>query len=224
MPIYILVADDDSVLQNLMCDILKKQGYIPLKANNGQEALDIFFSRSDIALCILDVMMPIYDGFEVMKEIREYSDVKILMLTALGDEAHEIKGLCRGADDYIAKPFSYPVLIARIDSLLRKIKADTSQLIQEQELTINRQLYRVTLNGETVELNNKEYQLLLYLIENKKIVLTREKILDKIWGFDYDGDIRTIDAHIKMLRKKLGDYGNHIKTIRSIGYKFEADI
>lgn len=222
MNIYILVADDDSVFRGLICDIIKKQGYLPVPVKNGREAIDTFFSHKNIALCILDVMMPIYDGWEVLAEIRQRSDVPILMLTALGDEYHEIKGLTHGADDYIAKPFSYQIFIARVESLLRKIKKEQSQIILEGKISINFATHEVMVDGQDIVLNNKEFLLLSLFIQNKGIVLDRDKILDRIWGFDFDGDNRTVDSHIKMLRAKLGTFGEYIITVRGTGYKFEV--
>lgn len=221
MQINILVADDDEMLRKLTCDVIKKQGYNPISANDGQEALDLFFEHNNFELCILDVMMPKLTGLQVLEEIRKHSTVPVIMLTALGDEEDEIQGFEKGADDYIAKPFSYPVLVARIDNMLKKVKEINSQIISEGEITFNNQTHEVTVKGEKVELNHKEYMLLEYFILNKKLVLTREQILNNIWGYDYDGDIRTIDSHIKMLRKKLGDCNEYIKTIRGTGYKFE---
>ena len=222
MSINILIADDDSVFRNLICDILQKQGYIPIPAKNGREALDTFFSESNIALCILDVMMPIYNGWEVLEEIRQHSDVPIIMLTALGDEHHEIKGLLHGADDYIAKPFSYPLFIARIEAALRKTKKELSHVITAGKISINPATHRVLVDGMDVVLNHKEFLLLSLFMTNKGIVFDRDKILDRIWGFDFEGGSRTVDSHIKMLRAKLDKYGDYIITIRGTGYKFEV--
>lgn len=223
MALYILVADDDAVFRRLLCDIIKKQGYEVLEAANGQEAIDIFFSRTDISLLVLDVMMPVYDGFEVLKEVRERSDIPVLMLTALGDEKHEVKGLSKGADDYIAKPFSYEVLVARINSLLRKAKKESLQNIYIGDIQIDQSSHKVFIGKEELILNNKEYSLIIYFIKNKNIVLSREKILCGVWGYDFDGDIRTIDSHIKMLRAKLLHCNGYIKTIRGSGYVFEVE-
>lgn len=219
----VLVADDDPVFRSLICDILRKQKYIPVEAENGQQAIDIFFSDIDICLCILDVMMPVYDGWEVLKEIREKSDVPIIMLTALGDEQHEVAGLSYGADDYIAKPFSYPVFVARIESLLRKKKRENESRINIGRIFLDRSNHKVMVGDEEIILNNKEYHLLLYFITNKGIVLDREKILYAVWGYDFEGDIRTIDAHIKMLRNKLLDCNGYIRTVRGTGYVFEVE-
>lgn len=222
MKINILVADDDPIFRNLICDIIKKQGYSPIPVKNGQEAIDTYFSNKDISLCILDVMMPIYDGWEVLSEIRQRSDVPTIMLTALGDERYEIMGLSHGADDYITKPFSYPVFIARVESLLRKIKKSQSQILAEGKISINLANHQVIADDEIVVLNNKEFLLLTFLAKNKGIVFDRYKILDHVWGFDFDGDSRTVDSHIKMLRGKLGSVGQYIITVRGTGYKFEV--
>lgn len=222
MSINILVADDDDVLRGLICDILKKQGYCPIPAADGKQSLDIYFSSTDISLCILDVMMPIYDGWKVLEEIREKDDTPILMLTALEDEQNEVKGLLCGADDYIAKPFSYPVFIARVESLLRKVKKEYDSVQEYGNLIINKQTHKVFVYDDEIYLNNKEYRLLCYLATNKNIVLDREKILSHIWGFDFEGDIRTVDAHIKMLRNKLNQCASYIVTVRGVGYKFEV--
>lgn len=222
MDIQILVADDDQVLRDLVCDIVKNQGCTPFEACDGQQALDIFFGSNDIDLLILDVMMPVYNGWEVLKEIREHSDVPVIMLTALGDEKHEVFGLKKGADDYIAKPFSYEVLVARLNTLLRRLKNERSVEIKIGKIIIDQEKHKVTACGSEVNLNHKEYRLLLYFIKNSNRVLTREQILFSIWGYDFDGDIRTIDTHIKMLRAKLLGCGKYIKTVRGSGYMFEV--
>lgn len=223
MDIKILVADDDQFLRELVCDIIKKQGYIPIEACNGQEALDIFFSSNNIDLIILDVMMPIYDGWEVLREIREQSEVPIIMLTALADEKHEVLGFKQGADDYISKPFSYEVIVARIDAHLRRVKKERLIEIRVGNITIVQEKRKVMVGGVEVELNKKEYALLLYLIKNSNRILTREQILCSVWGYDFDGDIRTIDTHIKTLRAKLLECGVYIKTARGSGYMFEVN-
>ncbi len=223
MEIKILVTDDDPIFRDLVCDIVKKEGCIPVEAGNGQQAIDIFFASSDIDLIILDVMMPLYDGWEVLKKIREYSDVPVIMLTALGDEKHEVFGLRKGADDYIAKPFSYEIFVARLNNLLKKVKKQRICEIIMGGIVINQANHRVTVNDSEIELNRKEYNLLLYFVKNKNRVLTREQILSSIWGYDFDGDIRTIDTHIKTLRAKLSGCGEYIKTVRGSGYMFEVD-
>ena len=223
MDIKVLIADDDPVFRELVSDIIKKEGYFSVEACNGQQAIDIFFGSKDINLIILDVMMPLYDGWEVLKEIREHSDVPVIMLTALGDETHEVFGLKKGADDYIAKPFSYEIFVARINSLLRKLKNERLVEIMVGEILINQAAHIVTVNDMEIELNRKEYNLLIYFIKNRDMVLTRDQILCSIWGYDFDGDIRTIDTHIKTLRAKLSNCSDYIKTMRGIGYMFEVE-
>ncbi len=227
MKINILIAEDDLVMQKLLSDIVRKQGYNPITASDGQEALDRFFeqpknSDSTIDLCILDVMMPIYTGWEVLESIREYSDVPIMMLTALGDESHELKGLKSGANEFITKPFSYPILIARIENLLKQTQKEQLKAIEVGKLSFCNETREIVADGNKIELNNKEYLLLEYFLGNQKKVLTRDQILIQIWGFDYDGDVRTVDTHIKMLRKKLGSCGEYIQTVRGVGYQFIA--
>ena len=223
MDIKILVADDDTLFRQLICDILKKQNYIPIEAANGKEATDLFFANNDINLVILDVMMPIYNGWEVLEMIRQQSEVPILMLTALGDERDQLNGLSKGADDYIAKPFSYALFTARINALLRKVKKEQMSKVNIGEIEIDLATHKVVIGTEVITLNNKEYNLLLYLIKNKNIVLSRDKILNNVWQYDFEGDIRTIDAHIKMLRSKLLHCNNYIKTVRGSGYIFEVN-
>lgn len=222
MKLKILIADDDERLRSLICDILEKQGYETLSANDGEEALELYENNPDISLLILDVMMPNLNGFEVISEIRDSSDVAILMLTAFGDEENEINGLQKGANDYIAKPFSYPIFIARVESLLRKIKKEKSSNILIGDLQIQRGAHKVFVKKEEILLNNKEYQLLDFLVSNSGVVLSRAKILDTIWGFDYDGDDKTINTHIKMLRSKLGVCSEYIVTKKGTGYVFES--
>ena len=222
MDIKILVADDDAVFRELVCDILHKESWECIQAGNGQEALDLFFAVKGIDLVILDVMMPIYDGLAVLREIRDYSDIPVLMLTALGDARNEVVGLRQGADEYIAKPFGYEVFVARLHALLRKAKKDKLSEVKIGELSIDRVGQKVKAGEVFVELNRKEYQLLLYLVKNRNIVLQRGQLLDAVWGYDYDGDIRTIDTHIKTLRAKLLQCGEYIKTIRGSGYRFEG--
>lgn len=222
MEIKILIAEDDQMFMDLVCDIVKKEGYIPVKANHGKEAIDIFFSSKDIDIVILDIMMPIYDGWEVLKEIREHSEVPVIMLTALGDERNEVLGLKKGADEYISKPFSYPVFIARLNSIIRKLNKDRFEEIRIGKIKIDQETHKVIVEGLKVDLNHKEYNLLIYLVKNKHRVLTREQILINVWGYDFEGDIRTIDTHIKTLRAKLLICGNYIKTVRGSGYMFEV--
>lgn len=223
MEIKILVADDDEVFRELVCDIIKKEGYVPIEACNGQEAVDIFFQCNDIDLIILDVMMPVCDGWEVLNSVREYSEVPIIMLTALGDERHEVLGLKKGADEYISKPFSYEIFLARLNTILRKVKKNRNEELIVGEIKINQGTHRVSIGDLEVDLNRKEYRLLIYFIKNKGRVLNREQILNSVWGYDFEGDIRTIDTHVKTLRAKLSKCGECIKTVRGSGYMFEVN-
>ena len=223
MNFNILIADDDPIIRELLSDIVKKEGYTSIQASNGMEAIDIFFARTDIDLIILDVMMPKYDGWEVLNEIREFSNVPIIMLTALGDERHELVGLEKGADDYISKPYSYKIFVARMNKQIRKIQKDSLEEIKIGEIVINQEAHKVYISNSEIEINRKEYKLLCYFIKNKNRVLTREQILESVWGYEFEGDIRTIDTHIKMLRAKLLSASVYLKTIRGTGYMFEVD-
>ncbi|NOW05813.1 response regulator transcription factor [Clostridium beijerinckii] len=223
MDIKILIAEDDNIFRDLVCDIVRKEGYMPIQACDGEEAINMFFDNNDIDLVILDVMMPVYDGWEVLKEIREKSEVPIIMLTALGDEKHEVLGLKKGADDYIGKPFSYEIFVARLNNIVKKVKKKFSDEIAVGNLKIYQRTHKVVIDDEEIKLNPKEYNLLLYLVGNVNTVLSREQILDKVWGYNFDGDIRTIDTHIKTLRAKLSEQGDWIKTIRGSGYMFEVE-
>ncbi len=220
--IKILVVDDESRMRKLVKDFLLKQNYEVLEAGDGRAALDIFFEQQDIALIILDVMMPKMDGWQVCKEIRNYSKVPIIMLTAKSDEQDELLGFQLGVDEYITKPFSPKILVARVEAILRR----TNQVCDVESLEyggieIDKTAHVVMLDGETVDLSYKEFELLSYFMENKGIALSREKILNSVWNYDYFGDARTIDTHVKKLRSKLGSKGDMIKTIWGMGYKFE---
>lgn len=221
----ILIADDDYLLRDLLRDILEKEEYQVEEAENGIQALEIFNEKKDFDLVILDIMMPGKDGKEVLREIRKNSQIPVIMLTALGDTKSELEGFSLGACDYVSKPFHAKVLLARIRAAL--IYKDTSKPLEDGYCVGNLQVdlkgCRVLVKGKEAVLTNKEYQLLLYLMENKNIVLTRDQILERIWGFDYEGDIRTIDTHIKMLRMDLGECGNYIRTVRGIGYSFQPE-
>lgn len=221
MAVSILLADDDELLRDLVRDVLEEEGYIVYQAENGEQAVDIFWKHQDISLAVLDIMMPETDGMEVLKEIRLKSDIPVLMLTALGDSTNELNCLRNGANDFVSKPFHYDVLLERIKNLLKLTKNNESEVFEIGAIKMDPLGHKVYVEGEEITLNNKEYQLLELLIHNEKIVLSRETILDRIWGFDYEGDIRTIDTHIKMLRAKLGDAGEYIRTIRGTGYCFE---
>lgn len=222
----ILIADDDYLLRDLLRDILEKENYQVLEAQDGAAALACFRQNPEIALVILDIMMPGMNGKDVLKEIRKSSEVPVIMLTALGDSQSELEGLTLGACDYVSKPFHGEILLARIRAAL-KYKADAVdgdvQKWNVGKLTVSPQSCRVAVAGEEIVLTNKEYQLLVYLMENRNIVLTRDQILERIWGFDYDGDIRTIDTHIKMLRTDLKSCGEYIRTVRGIGYVFRLE-
>ncbi|MBS5933215.1 MAG: response regulator transcription factor [Clostridiales bacterium] len=217
----ILLVEDDKRLRKLIHDILKKEGYQVIEAGDGSEALKVFFEEREIELVILDIMLPLFNGIEVLTQIRKYSEVPVIMLTALGGEQDEIKGLNTGANDYISKPFSYEVLVARVNAIMRKKIKENESIINEGDIQVNQLTYEVKVAEETVDLNRKEYQLLIYLIMNKKSVLLRDQILDQVWGFDYEGDMRTIDTHIKTLRTKLKSCGQYIHTIRGAGYMFD---
>ena len=219
----ILVVDDESRMRKLVHDFLAKAGYQILEAEDGAEALDIYFANSDIALVILDVMMPKLNGYEVLKEIRAYSKVPVVMLTARGEEHDELKGFELGVDEYISKPFSPKILVARVQALLRRNKENTgSEVLEVGDIRLDKAAHTVTIAGKDVELSYKEFELLTYLMENKGIALSRERILNSVWNYDYFGDARTIDTHVKKLRSKLGEC-DYIKTVWGLGYKLEED-
>ena len=219
----ILIVDDESRIRKLIKDFLTRQGYIVCEAADGEEALDIFCSTNDIDLIITDVMMPKLDGFSLCEEIRKLSKIPIMMLTAKGDEQDELKGFELGVDEYISKPFSPKILTARVDALLRRTAGDEEEIIEEGGIVINKVAHTVMIDGRNVDLSFKEFELLTFFIENKGIALTREKILNNVWNYDYFGDARTIDTHVKKLRSKMGDRGDMIKTIWGMGYKFEVN-
>lgn len=220
----VLVVDDESRMRKLVRDFLVKSNFDVLEAGDGEQAVDIFFREKDIALIVLDVMMPKMDGWQVCREIRAYSKVPIIMLTARADEQDELLGFQLGVDEYISKPFSPKILVARIEAILRR----TNPKGQETLLTcggieVDKEAHQVKINGKDVELSYKEFELLTYFMENKGIALSREKILNNVWDYDYYGDARTIDTHVKKLRSKLGEQGNMIKTIWGMGYKLSED-
>ncbi len=220
----ILVVDDESRMRKLVKDFLTKNNYEVLEAEDGAQALDVFFREKDISLVLLDVMMPKMDGYQVCKEIREYSKVPVIMLTAKADEQDELKGFQYGVDEYITKPFSPKILVARVEAVLRRAGSGTSEeLLQVGQITIDKTAHIVTIGEKQVDLSYKEFELLTYFLENKGIALSREKILDHVWNYDYFGDARTIDTHVKKLRSKMGEQGNCIKTIWGMGYKFEVE-
>lgn len=216
----ILVADDESRMRKLVKDFLLKSNFEVLEAEDGCQALDLFYATKDIALIILDVMMPKMDGFEVCREIRQTSQVPIIMLTAKGDERDELQGFQLGVDEYITKPFSPKILVARVEAVLRRTnQSEETELLEYGGIVVDKTAHSVTIDGKPVDLSFKEFELLTYFMENKGIALSREKILNHVWNYDYFGDARTIDTHVKKLRSKLGDKGDLIKTIWGVGYK-----
>ena len=216
----ILVADDESRMRKLVKDFLIKSNFEVLEAEDGSQALDLFYATKDIALIILDVMMPKMDGFEVCREIRQTSQVPIIMLTAKGDERDELQGFQLGVDEYITKPFSPKILVARVEAVLRRTnQAEETELLEYGGIVVDKTAHSVTIDGKPIDLSFKEFELLTYFMENKGIALSREKILNHVWNYDYLGDARTIDTHVKKLRSKLGDKGDLIKTIWGVGYK-----
>lgn len=223
MAVSLLIADDDDLLRNLVKEVLEDEGYQVYTAADGQETVDIFWEHPEIALVILDIMMPKMDGIEVLQEIRERTDIPVLMLTALGDSSSELSCLRNGASDFVSKPFHYDILVERVKNLLRLTKAQNLEKMELGMLEIDPVAHKVFVQKEEIILNNKEFQLLEFLVNNQNIVLSREKILDRIWGYDYEGDIRTIDTHVKMLRANLKEAGSYIKTIRGVGYSFEVE-
>ncbi len=222
--IKILVVDDESRMRKLVKDFLVRENYEVLEAADGEAALDIFYREPDIAMLILDVMMPGQNGFEVCREVRESSKVPIIMLTAKGDESDELNGFELGVDEYIAKPFSPKILVARVGAILRRsVGSGQEETLCAGGISVDKTAHMVTVDGREVELSYKEFQLLVYFMENKGIALSREKILNHVWNYDYFGDARTIDTHVKKLRAKIGDKGEYIKTIWGMGYKFEVN-
>jgi len=219
----ILYADDDQALLSLVKDMLESQNYNVYTALDGQSAISLFFSKIHFDLVILDVMMPQYSGWEVLKQIRTSSDVPVIMLTALSDESNEINGFTNGADDYIAKPFHYEIFLARVNAMIRREKSAQQMNLSEGALCIEQANQKVLSDGCEVSLNHKEYQLLVYLMRNKDIVLTRDLLLDRVWGFDFEGDNRTVDTHIKTLRSKLGVCSAYLQTVWGYGYRFRVN-
>ena len=220
----ILVVDDESRMRKLVKDFLTKKNFQVLEAGNGEEAMDIFYEEKDIALIILDVMMPKMDGWEVCREIRKNSKVPIIMLTTRSDERDELLGFDLGVDEYISKPFSPKILVARVEAILRRTGQNNPEdVISAGGIVIDKAAHLATVDGKPMELSFKEFELLTYFLENQGIALSREKILNSVWNYDYFGDARTIDTHVKKLRSKMGDKGEYIKTVWGMGYKFEVD-
>ena len=218
----VLVVDDEARMRKLVKDFLSVKGFTVLEAGDGEEAVDIFFEQKDIALILLDVMMPKMDGWEVVKTIRKYSQVPIIMLTARGEERDELQGFNLGVDEYISKPFSPKILVARVEAILRRTNAASADVTEVGGIVVDKVAHQVTIDGKPVDLSYKEFELLSYFIDNQGIALSREKILNNVWNYDYFGDARTIDTHVKKLRSKLGEKGDYIKTIWGMGYKFEV--
>lgn len=220
----VLVVDDESRMRKLVKDFLQRENFEVLEAGDGSEALDVFFANNDIALIILDVMMPKMDGWQVCREIRAFSRVPIIMLTARGDEKDELQGFELGVDEYISKPFSPKILVARVEAILRRSGSgtDSGEILEVGGIHMDKAAHMVEIDGKSIDLSYKEFELLAYFMENKGIALSREKILNNVWNYDYFGDARTIDTHVKKLRSKLGEKGELIKTIWGMGYKLEV--
>lgn len=218
----VLIVDDEPRMRRLVKDFLVKSGYQVLEAENGSQALDIFYTNKDLSLIILDVMMPEIDGWQVCKEIRSISKIPIIMLTARSTEKDELLGFELGVDEYISKPFSPKILVARVEAILRRsFDLEEKKVVEYVGIVLDESAHRVTIDGKILELSYKEFELLAYFMENRGIALSREKILNHVWNYDYFGDARTIDTHVKKLRSKMGEKGNLIKTIWGIGYKLE---
>lgn len=218
----VLVVDDESRMRKLVKDFLSRSNYDVLEAENGEQAVDLFFEQKDISLIILDVMMPKMDGWQVCREIRKFSKVPIIMLTAKSDEKDELLGFELGVDEYISKPFSPKILVARVEAIVRRAIQTSEETIEIGGILVDKAAHEVKIDGETIELSVKEFELLTYFITNRGVALSREKILNNVWNYDYFGDARTIDTHVKKLRSKMGDKGDYIRTIWGMGYKFEV--
>lgn len=220
----ILVVDDESRMRKLVRDFLVRQDFDVLEAGDGEEALDLFYKDKSIALIILDVMMPKMNGWEVCREVRETSKVPIIMLTAKSDESDELMGFDLGVDEYISKPFSPKILVARVEAILRRTNqlGENAEIKKAGAIVLDKTAHEVRINDQPVDLSFKEFELLDYFLDNQGIALSRERILNSVWNYDYFGDARTIDTHVKKLRSKLGEYGDYIKTVWGMGYKFEV--
>ena len=219
--IKIMVVDDEARMRKLVRDYLAKSGYIVVEAVDGEDAYDKFVSTKDISLIVMDIMMPKMDGYETSREIRKISNVPIILLTAKSDEKDELKGYEQGVDEYITKPFSPKILVARIEAILRRTGTEEKEIIEAGGITLDVSAHKVLVDGKEIELSYKEFELLEFFMNNQGTALSREKILNSVWNYDYFGDARTIDTHVKKLRAKLGDRGDYIKTIWALGYKFE---
>ena len=219
----ILIVDDESRMRKLIKDFLQAKGYSILEAEDGEKALEVFEQNSsNISLILLDVMMPELDGWSVLRQIRQESKVPIIMLTARGEEQDELFGFELGVDEYISKPFSPKILVARVEAILKRVGAIEKEIKDYGGIEIDKDGRTVKVDGKTIELSLREYELLIYLVENENVALSRDKILNNVWNYDYYGDSRTIDSHIKKIRHKLGKRGRYIKTMRGVGYKFEV--
>ena len=218
----VLIADDEARMRKLVRDFLVKAGYQVVEAADGEEAVETVFNDSKIDLILLDVMMPKMDGWEVLKTVRKYSKIPVIMLTAKSDERDELRGFELGVDEYVTKPFSPKVLVARVDALLRRTNGEPQEVLSVGGIEINKAAHIVTVDGKELDLSFKEFELLQYFLENQGIALSREVILNNVWNYDYYGDARTIDTHVKKLRSKMGEKGNYIKTVWGMGYKFEG--
>lgn len=221
--VKVLMVDDEARMRKLVKDFLAIKGYRVIEAEDGEQAVDIFFKEKDIGLVILDVMMPKMDGWEVCRTLRLYSQVPIIMLTARSEERDELLGFELGVDEYISKPFSPKILVARIEAILRRGNAGTGEILEAAGIRVDKDAHEASVDGQPVDLSNKEFELLIYFMENQGMALSREKILNNVWNYDYFGDARTIDTHVKKLRSKLGEKGEFIKTIWGMGYKFEVN-
>ena len=221
---YILVVDDESRIRKLLRDFFTAKGYQILEAEDGEKAIEVFEeNRNKIKLILLDVMMPKLDGWSVLRKIRQESNLPVIMLTARGEEQDELFGFELGVDEYISKPFSPKILVARVEAILKRVYGDTKQLKDYDGIVIDQEGRTVKVDGKPIDLSLREYELLKYLLDNENIALSRDKILNNVWNYDYYGDARTIDTHVKKLRKKMGDKGDYIKTIWGMGYKFIVD-
>ena len=221
--VKVLMVDDEARMRKLVKDFLAIKGDKVIEAEDGEQAVDIFFKEKDIGLVILDVMMPKMDGWEVCRTLRRYSQVPIIMLTARSEERDELLGFELGVDEYISKPFSPKILVARIEAILRRGNAGTGEILEAAGIRVDKDAHEASVDGQPVDLSNKEFELLTYFMENQGMALSREKILNNVWNYDYFGDARTIDTHVKKLRSKLGEKGELIKTIWGMGYKFEVN-
>ena len=219
--IKIMVVDDELRMRKLVKDYLVKNQYIVIEAADGEEAYNTFVKTKDISLIVMDIMMPKMDGYEACSEIRKISDVPIILLTAKSDEMEELQGFRLGVDEYVTKPFSPKILVARIEAILRRTTSEESQFLEAGGIQLDISAHKVLINGKDIELSFKEFELLEYFMTNQGVALSREKILNNVWNYDYFGDARTIDTHVKKLRAKLGEKGSYIKTIWALGYKFE---